>query len=225
MGSTEGSFFAAIEAGAADEVRAMVAAEPSLASARDEHGVSAVMRARYRFDQALLDAVLSGDPALDVFEAASLGDVERLSELLDADPSVRHLVLRPTGSPRCTSRRSSAGRRAARAPGGARRRRRRARPRVDDGHAVALRGRGSSRGRRAAAAGARAPIPNARQGSGWTPLHSAAHNGDLGHGRRCCSRTAPTPRRRTTTARPCSRWRSRAGSSACWRASATRSRA
>ena len=41
------------------QVRAMVAAEPSLASARDEHGVSAVMRARYRSDQALLDAVLS----------------------------------------------------------------------------------------------------------------------------------------------------------------------
>ena len=86
MGSTE-RFFAAIEAGAADEVRAMVAAEPSLASARDEHGVSAVMRARYRSDQALLDAVLSGDPTIDVFEAASLGDVERLRELLDADPS------------------------------------------------------------------------------------------------------------------------------------------
>ena len=78
MGSTE-RFFAAIEAGAANEVRAMVAADPSLASARDEHGVSAVMRARYRSDQALLDAVLSGDPAIDVFEAASLGDVERLA--------------------------------------------------------------------------------------------------------------------------------------------------
>ena len=38
MGSSEESFFAAIEAGSVDEVRAMVAAEPSLASARDEHG-------------------------------------------------------------------------------------------------------------------------------------------------------------------------------------------
>ena len=66
------------------------------------------MRARYRLDQALLDAVLSGDPALDVFEAASLGDVERLRELLDAirRPPPR---TQPTGSPRCTSRRSSAG--------------------------------------------------------------------------------------------------------------------
>ena len=93
MGSTEG-FFAAIEAGAADEVRAMVAAEPSLASARDEHGVSAVMRARYRSDQALLDAVLSGDPAIDVFEAASLGDVERLRRAARRRSVVGHGVLR-----------------------------------------------------------------------------------------------------------------------------------
>src|SRR4030095_15253621 len=61
MGSTEG-FFAAIEAGSTDEVRAMLAAEPSLASARDEHGVSAVMRARYRFHPTVLEAVLSARP-------------------------------------------------------------------------------------------------------------------------------------------------------------------
>ncbi len=176
MGSTEGSFFAAIEAGAADEVRAMVAAEPSLASARDEHGVSAVMRARYRFDQALLDAVLSGDPALDVFEAASLGDVDRLRELLDADPSSATAY-------------SADGFTALHFPaffGGVEC----ARVLVERGADVDAHGRGWMTGTplNSAAAGRHADVarlllergadPNARQGSGWTPLHSAAHNGD-----------------------------------------------
>lgn len=87
MGSTE-RFFGAIETGDADLVRSMVAADPSLASARDGQGVSALMRARYRFDRALVDAVISGGPTIDVFEAASFGDVERLRELLDGDPSL-----------------------------------------------------------------------------------------------------------------------------------------
>jgi ankyrin repeat protein len=176
MGSTEGSFFAAIEAGAAEEVRAMVAAEPSLASARDEHGVSAVMRARYRSDQELLVAVLSGDPALDVFEAASLSDVERVRELLDADPSSATAY-------------SADGFTALHFPaffGGVAC----ARALVERGADVDAHGRGWMTGTplNSAAAGRHADVarllleggadPDARQGSGWTPLHSAAHNGD-----------------------------------------------
>ena len=45
MGSTEG-FFAAIEAGDAERVRAMLSEDAALASARDAQGVSALMRAR-----------------------------------------------------------------------------------------------------------------------------------------------------------------------------------
>ena len=87
MGSIEG-FFAAIEAGAADEVRSMVAAESRRSPRRaTSTACRRVMRARYRSDRALLDAVLSGDPTIDVFEAASLDDIDRLRELLDGDPS------------------------------------------------------------------------------------------------------------------------------------------
>lgn len=87
MASTE-DLFAAIEAGDVGSVRGIVTADPSLASARDAEGVSAVMRARYRFDRGLVEAVISGEPVLDVFEAAAFGDLDRLVEPVDGDPSI-----------------------------------------------------------------------------------------------------------------------------------------
>jgi ankyrin repeat protein len=49
--------------------------------------MSELLDAIYRGDQARVDELLGGDPALDVFEAAALGRPERLRELLDEDPS------------------------------------------------------------------------------------------------------------------------------------------
>jgi ankyrin repeat protein len=46
------------------------------------------MRARYRLDRDLVDAVRSRVDTLDVFEAAALGDVDRLVALLDVDESL-----------------------------------------------------------------------------------------------------------------------------------------
>jgi ankyrin repeat protein len=77
---------AAVEAGDAARVAALVASDPAVANARDEHGVSALMRARYRADRAVTDALLAADPELDVFEATALGYVDRLRERLEEDP-------------------------------------------------------------------------------------------------------------------------------------------
>lgn len=176
MGSTE-RLFAAIESGAADEVRSMIAADPGLASARDGHGVSAVMRARYRFDEALQDAVMSGGPTMDAFEAASLGDLEHLRALLDEDPSSVTAFSADGFTPlhfaaffggvECAS------------------------ALLERGADVDAHGRGWMTGTplNSAAAGRHVDVarllldagadPNARQGSGWTPLHSAAHIGDI----------------------------------------------
>lgn len=49
-------------------------------------GLSPLMRALYEGDRGRAEALRH--PELDVFEAAALGDVERLHELLDADPSL-----------------------------------------------------------------------------------------------------------------------------------------
>ncbi len=78
---------AAVKTGDAGRVAELIAAEPDLANARDLDGVSALMLARYRLDRAVTDALLLGDPELDVFEATALGYVDRLRARLDEDPA------------------------------------------------------------------------------------------------------------------------------------------
>lgn len=50
--------------------------------------MSELLQAIYRGDQARVDELLGADPELDVFEAAAVGRTERLSDLLDEDPSL-----------------------------------------------------------------------------------------------------------------------------------------
>jgi len=77
---------AAVEAGDATRVRALLEVDPARANARDASGVSAILLSRYRSDRATTDALLAVDPDLDVFEAAALGYADRLGEDLRSDP-------------------------------------------------------------------------------------------------------------------------------------------
>ena len=83
-----GRIFEAIDAGDADGLRGLVAAEPSLVGSRDEEGTSALLYARYRGRLDLIDVMLEAAPELDVFEAAALGRAGRVRELVDADRRV-----------------------------------------------------------------------------------------------------------------------------------------
>ena len=76
----------AVKAGDADRVRDLVARDPALAASRDATGISAVRLARYQHHDDVMAVLLAADPTLDVFDAAAVGDVQRLVELLDADP-------------------------------------------------------------------------------------------------------------------------------------------
>lgn len=78
---------AAIDAGDAARVERLVTADPALANVRGDDGVSALLRARYRFDRPVLDALLAADPDMDVFDAAALGHLDRLRARLDEDPA------------------------------------------------------------------------------------------------------------------------------------------
>jgi uncharacterized protein len=176
MASASEDLFAAIDAGDVDRVRATLDANPSLAMARDHEAVSALLRARYRRDRALVEAVKARVASLDAFEAATFGDLDRLAVLLAADPDLSEL-------------RSGDGFTALHLA---------AFFGQDDAVRLLLargadpdaRGTGWMTGTplNAAASARHATVvallleagadPDAAQRGGWTPLHSAAHNGD-----------------------------------------------
>lgn len=79
---------AAVDADDAEAVRRLVAADPELARAKGEDGISVIVRALYRRRRDALPALLAAGRELDVFEAAALGRSERLAALLAADPTL-----------------------------------------------------------------------------------------------------------------------------------------
>ena len=86
--TTAADLLAAIDAGDAAAVDEALAADPGIATARDGDGVSATMHALYRGQASLAETIAAILPELDIFEAAALGRVDRLHELLGADPEL-----------------------------------------------------------------------------------------------------------------------------------------
>jgi ankyrin repeat protein len=82
------SLFGAIDSGDIAAVDRLLADDRGLAAARDGDGVSAAMHALYRGQRAIAESIAAVLPELDVFEAAALGRVDRLRELLAAEPAL-----------------------------------------------------------------------------------------------------------------------------------------
>jgi len=80
------ALFGLIEDGNVQKVRSLLADDPSLAASRSATGVSALLWARYRGRHDIVEALLEAGPVLDVFDAAALGRLDRLAELVSADP-------------------------------------------------------------------------------------------------------------------------------------------
>jgi ankyrin repeat protein len=78
--------FEAIARGDAERVRALAEETPAVAHRRNGDGTSALLLARYYDRLDMVDALAEHASDLDVFEAAALGRVERVGELVDADP-------------------------------------------------------------------------------------------------------------------------------------------
>jgi len=169
--------FAAIDAGDGESVRELVETRPQLAAARDEAGLTAVLRAAYSGRQELVGLLLDANPALDVFDAAAVGRERGLEELLAADTDLARswspdgftplhlaaffghedaarLLLEHGADANVVARHESL--------------------KVTPLHSAAA-GAHSSIVRLLLEAGADA---DARQEGGFTPLHSAAQNGD-----------------------------------------------
>jgi ankyrin repeat protein len=78
----------AIKGGDEARVRELLAERPELAEERDENGVSALMLSHY-YGVSAADALREArSTPLDVFEAATVGDLARLRRLLDDDPEL-----------------------------------------------------------------------------------------------------------------------------------------
>jgi ankyrin repeat protein len=92
-------FLEAVKRGDRAAVDQMLDADPSLASAKDASGTSAVLVAHYHGKSEVAAALLSREPALDVFEAATVGDAKRVTELLDAEPRLADAVAHDGYSP------------------------------------------------------------------------------------------------------------------------------
>jgi ankyrin repeat protein len=177
MASTSDDLFDLIDHDDVDGVRALLTEQPWLAAERDEQGVSPLLRARYRMDRGLIDAVRRHVEQLNVFEAAAFGDLDRLSGLLGDDPDLLGAVSGDGFTPLHLA--AFFGQTDA------------VRLLLARGAAVDHVGTGWMTGTplHAAAAGSHASIvhllleagadPNVRQRHSYTPLHSAAANADV----------------------------------------------
>lgn len=95
MSEQSNDLFAAIQASDADAALASLEADPSQATASNEQGVSALMWALYHRQQGVADAIVArrADSApLDLHEAAAMGDVGRVRELLGSADSTSAAV-------------------------------------------------------------------------------------------------------------------------------------
>ena len=82
----EQAYFDAIKGGRIDDVKAQVASSPSLLRARDANGASAVLVALYNGRKDVADALIGLGAPVDLFEASALGRVDRIDEILSAEP-------------------------------------------------------------------------------------------------------------------------------------------
>ena len=167
---------AAIQAGDNARLAALLANDATLASARDDKGVSAIMNALYQRRTDSLNQLLAAKPALDIFEATALGRTDRVTGLLKTDPALAKswssdgftalhfacffgqaatgVLLLDHGADAAAIARNPM--------------------KVMPLHSAAS-ARNAALGKALLEHGA--PV-NARQAMGWTPLHAAAQNGD-----------------------------------------------
>ena len=75
-------FLAAVKRGDRDAVERMLRADPALLTTKDERGTSALLLAYYHGKAEIANSLLTHRPDLDLYEAATVGDADRIRELV-----------------------------------------------------------------------------------------------------------------------------------------------
>jgi len=175
-------FFELLQAGDADGLRRLLEQDPAASEARDAAGVSLLMHSIYRGRRDLAELIASKKTALDIFEAASLGRLDRLQQCL------RDASLINSGSIDSRSKDGFTALHFACFFGQPEA----ARMLIESGaavdgiaanptHVMPLHSAASARNLEAARLLLEHGAPgivNARQQGGWVPIHAAAQNGD-----------------------------------------------
>ncbi len=92
------AFFQAVQSGDASKVAALLDADASLASAKNEKGQSAVLMAAYTGKKEIRDLLLARGVALELHEAAAAGQLARVKQIVDKDPALAN-IFSPDGFP------------------------------------------------------------------------------------------------------------------------------
>jgi ankyrin repeat protein len=168
--------FELLRAGDADGLRRILQQDPAHSEARDSAGVSLLMHSLYRGRRDLAELIASKKEALDIFEAAALGRLDRLKQCLRGARSAINSCSKDGFTAlhfACFFGQPDA-----------------ARLLLEHGAAVdavaanptqvmPLHSAASSRNLEAARLLLERGAPvNARQQAGWVPIHAAAENGD-----------------------------------------------
>jgi len=168
--------FELLQSGDADGLRRILQQDPAASEARDSTGVSLLMHSLYRGRRDLAELIATKKKALDVFEAAALGRLDRLKQCLRDDASAINSRSKDGFTAlhfACFFGQPDA-----------------ARLLIENGAAVdavaanptqvmPLHSAASSRNLEAARLLLEHGAPaNARQQAGWVPIHAAAQNGD-----------------------------------------------
>jgi ankyrin repeat protein len=77
--------------GDTDGLRRLIEDDPTVAEARDAAGVSLLMQLLYRGQRELAHKIAAKKKNLDIFEAASLGQIERVKQCVRASPDLNVL--------------------------------------------------------------------------------------------------------------------------------------
>jgi ankyrin repeat protein len=83
--ATQSDVVSAAQSGDIEKLRGLLQDNPSLASARDASGVSALMHACYRRQHGAAELLLSASTSLDIFEATAAGKADKVSAILETD--------------------------------------------------------------------------------------------------------------------------------------------